>query len=80
MGDVLLAIDGQTLDRQTGAAVFHSLNEKVGQTIRLRIRRGDDERELEMKLGWREEVTYRIIDGKSPTPEQLKVRTRWLKR
>jgi predicted metalloprotease with PDZ domain len=80
VGDVLVGIDGQTLDRQTGAAVFRSLNEKVGQNLRLRIRRGDDERELEMKLGSREEVTYRIVDGGSPTPEQSKIRESWLKR
>jgi len=63
VGDFLLSIDGQILDRQSGAAVLRSLSEKVGQNLRLRIRRGDDERELEMKLGWREEITYRIVDG-----------------
>ena len=75
-----MAIDGQTLTPQTGAAVFRSLNEKVGQNLRLRIRRGGDERELEMKLGSREEVSYRIVDGRSPMPEQLKIRDSWLKR
>ena len=59
---------------------MRSLNDKVGQNLRLRIRRGGDERELEMKLGLREEVTYRIVEGRSPRPEQLKIRERWLKR
>jgi len=80
VGDFLLSIDGQTLDRQSGAAVLRSLNDKVGQNLRLRIRRGGDERELEMKLGSRKEVTYRIVEGRSPTPEQLRVREGWLKR
>jgi hypothetical protein len=60
------------------AAVFRSLNEKVGQKLRLRIRRDGDERDLKIKLGSREEVTYRI--GGSPTSEQLKIRESWLKR
>jgi predicted metalloprotease with PDZ domain len=80
VGDFLLSIDGQALDRQSGPAVFRSLNEKVGQNLTLRIRRDGDERELGMKLDSREEVTYRIVDGGSPTLEQLKIRESWLRR
>jgi predicted metalloprotease with PDZ domain len=78
--DLLLSIDGQTLDRQGGPVVFRLLNEKVGQNISLRIRRGGEERELEMMVGSLEMVTYRMVDGRSPTPEQLKIRESWLKR
>jgi hypothetical protein len=52
----------------------------LGQNIRLRIRRGGEERELEIAVGFVELVNYRIVDGKSPTPEQLKIRESWLKR
>jgi predicted metalloprotease with PDZ domain len=79
-GDRLLGIDGQILTQRNGAAVFRSLNERVGQNLRLRIERGGEEREVDLKLGSREEVTYRIVNGESPTSEQLKIRESWLKR
>jgi len=75
-----LSIDGQTLEGQGGGAVFRLLNEKSGQSTRLRIRRGGEERELEIAVGSIELVNYRIVDSKSPTPEQLKIRESWLKR
>jgi predicted metalloprotease with PDZ domain len=80
LGDLILSIDGQTLEGQGGGAVFRLLNEKAGQNTRLRIRRGDEERELEVAVGSVELVNYRIVDSKSPTPEQLKIRESWLKR
>jgi hypothetical protein len=46
----------------------------------LRIRRGGEERELKITVGSVEIVTYRIVDGKALTPEQLCVREAWLKR
>jgi predicted metalloprotease with PDZ domain len=79
-GDFILSIDGQTLEGQGGGAVFRMLTEKLGQDIMLRIRRGDEERELEIAVGTVELVNYRIADSKSPTPEQLKIRESWLKR
>jgi predicted metalloprotease with PDZ domain len=79
-GDLFVSLDGVTLDAQNGAAVFRSLNDKVGQNLKLGIRRDGKERELDWKLGSREETIYRIVDGGSPTSEQLKVRDGWLKR
>jgi len=79
-GDVILSIDGQTLEGQGAGTVFRMLVEKSGQKIRLRIRRGDGEEELEMTAGFVEVVNYRIVDGKSPTPEELNIRESWLKR
>ena len=79
-GDVILSVDGQTLEGQSNGTVFRLLIEKAGQNIRLRIRRGCEERELEMTAGFVEVVNYRIVDSKSPTPQQLKVRESWLKR
>lgn len=79
-GDFILSVDGQTLEGQGSGAVFRMLNEKSGQNVRLRIRRGGEERELEIAVGSIELVNYRIVDSKSPTPEQLKIRESWLKR
>jgi hypothetical protein len=56
------------------------LNEKSGQNVRLRIRRGGEERELEIAVGTVELVNYRIVDSKFSTLEQLKIRESWLKR
>ncbi len=78
--DIILSIDGQILDGLPGGTVFRRLAEKVGQKVRLRIRRGDVERELEIPVSSVEVVNYRIVDITSPTPEQLKIRESWLKR
>jgi C-terminal processing protease CtpA/Prc len=79
-GDFILSIDGQTLEGQAGGTVFRLLNEKSGQNVTLRIRRGGEERELEIAVGSVELVNYRIVESQSPTPEQLKIRESWLKR
>jgi predicted metalloprotease with PDZ domain len=79
-GDIILRIDDEILDGQPGGTVFRRLAEKVGQKVRLRIRRGDAERELEIPVSPVEVVNYRIVDSTSPTPEQLKIRESWLKR
>ena len=79
-GDLLLSIDGQTLEGQGSGAVFRILNEKSDQTVKLRIRRGGEEREVEITVRSIELVHYRIVESKSPTPEQLEIRESWLKR
>ena len=79
-GDIILSIDGQLLDGQPGGTVFRLFAQKAGQNVRLRIQRGGGERELEIPVASLEIVTYRIVDGPSPTPDQLKIRESWLKR
>lgn len=44
------------------------------------IRNIDDELELVVVVGSVELVNYRIVDKKSPTPEQVKIRESWRKR
>ena len=79
-GDIILSIDGQVLDGQPGGTVFRLLAQKAGQNVRLRIQRGGGEQALEIPVGSLEIVTYRIVDGPSPTADQLKIRESWLKR
>jgi hypothetical protein len=43
------------------------------------IRRGSEEWELEVAVGFAELVNYRIVESKSPTPEHLKIRESRLK-
>ena len=79
-GDVIVSVAGQPLEGQGSGTVFRLLNERLGQNIRLRIRRGGEERDLDMTVGFVELVNHRIVETKSPTPEQLRVRESWLKR
>jgi predicted metalloprotease with PDZ domain len=78
--DFIVRVDGQTLEDQPAGTIFRLLNEKLSQNVRLRIRRGGDERELEMTVKFVELANYRIVESQSPTAEQLKVRESWLKR
>ena len=43
--------------------MFRLLSEKLGKNIRLKIRRGNEERELDIPVGSVEIVTYRIVDS-----------------
>jgi predicted metalloprotease with PDZ domain len=78
--DFIVSVDGQTLEGQGSGTVFRLLNEKLGQNVRLRIRRGGEERELDMTVKFVELANYRIIESQSPTAEQMKIRESWLKR
>ena len=78
--DFIVRVDGQTLEGQPAGTIFRLLNEKLGQNIRLRVRRGGEERELDMTVKFVELANYRIVEIPSPTAEQLKIRESWLKR
>jgi predicted metalloprotease with PDZ domain len=78
--DLILSVDGQTLGRPGGPALFPLLSERIGRTARLRIRRGAEERELDIAVGPVEILSYRLVESASPTPEQLRIRESWLKR
>jgi len=78
--DFIVRVDGQTLEGQPAGTIFRLLNEKLGQNVRLRIRRGGEERELEIAVGFVELANYQMVESQSPTAEQLKVRETWLKR
>ncbi len=78
--DFIVSVDGQTLEGQPAGTIFRLLNEKLDRNVRLRIRRGGEERELDMTVRFVELANYRIVESQSPTPEQLKIRESWLKR
>ena len=79
-GDFIVSVDGQTLEGQPAGTVFRLLNERLDRNVKLRIRHGGEERELDMTVRFVELVNYRIVENQSPTPEQLKLRENWLKR
>ena len=78
--DFIVSVDGQALEGQGAGTVFRLLNEKLGQNVRLRIRRAGEERELEIAVGFVELANYQLVESQSPTTEQLKVRESWLRR
>jgi predicted metalloprotease with PDZ domain len=79
-GDFIVSVAGETLEGQGAGTVFRLLTERLGQNIRLRIRRGGEDRDLDMPVKFVEFANYRIVESQSPTPEQLRVRESWLKR
>lgn len=72
VGDVIQKINGQELFRAP-------LNDFIGKTVKLSIKREGQDKELEMKVGSREEPSYTLVEIQTPTPEQLKIREGWLK-
>jgi hypothetical protein len=75
-----VSVAGETLEGQGAGTVFRLLNERLGQNIRLTIRRGGEARDLDMTVKFVELANYRIVESQSPTAEQLKIRESWLKR
>lgn len=78
VGDLLLAIDGVEV-RRGFRAVRARLSEKIGQTVKMLIKRDGEERHLDLKVAAREETSYRLVELPHPTPEQVKVREAWLR-
>jgi predicted metalloprotease with PDZ domain len=76
VGDTLLSINGKVAGpdpRETLSAL------RPGETVRLRVRRGRDERELKFKLGAKKEVEYVVRDVETLSAEQKARRKEWLR-
>jgi predicted metalloprotease with PDZ domain len=80
-GDVLVKIDDTSLRATPGGgiSIANILQGKIDQTVKLTVRRGNDEKTLEAKVGSRETSDDKLTEVASPTPDQLKVREGWLK-
>lgn len=81
-GDLIRAIDDTAVKPdETGNISFREvIGKKIGRTVKLSIRRGTEERTLDVKVGTREEVSYRLVELPRPTTAQLKIREGWLRR
>lgn len=79
IGDVVLKIDEATV-RSVVPALNQLLRDKIGQTVKLTIRRGNEEKVMDCKVGVVELTNYRLVEMPNPTPVQLRVREGWLKR
>jgi predicted metalloprotease with PDZ domain len=73
VGDVITKLDGTDIRR---AAIFGL----AGRTVKLTIKRGEDEKEVTMRIGSREATGYHLSEIPQPTAAQLKVRAGWLGR
>jgi len=78
IGDVLLKIE-DTAIRSAGPALNQLLHDKIGQTVKLTIRRGNEEKEIHSKVIAVELSNYRLVEIPNPTADQLRLRERWLK-
>jgi predicted metalloprotease with PDZ domain len=76
-GDVLVSFEGVEVRRGFGAA-FALLEQNVGKTIKVAIKRKGESKTIEMEVAGEEQAAYRLVEINNPTPEQLKVRERWL--
>jgi len=78
VGDIVLSADGADL-RNDPQALISKLNEKIGQQVRLSIKRGAQEITSRVVVSTRNDVSYKLLELPNPTPAQLKVRDAWLK-
>jgi predicted metalloprotease with PDZ domain len=75
-GDSILEINGHsTGDRYAG----HFAGLRPGETVRLRVRNSEGERELQWVLGSRQELEFTLVDLDKVSPEQEARRSAWLK-
>ena len=76
VGDTILEINSQAAppDVNQAIALMHP-----GETIRMVVRRGANDRKLQWKLGQKEEVEFELKDVDNITPQQKARRAAWLR-
>jgi predicted metalloprotease with PDZ domain len=81
-GDLIRTIDDTIIKPDaTGNISFRELlSKKIGQTVKLSIKRGTEERTLDIKVGTREETNYRLVELPRASAAQLNTRKGWLSR
>ncbi|HXG65187.1 MAG TPA: PDZ domain-containing protein [Blastocatellia bacterium] len=72
-GDILLTVDGADIRRAR-------IDEKVGQTVKVGIKRGEEDKTLDMLIEGREVASSELVEVTNPTPAQSQVREAWLKK
>ena len=75
LGDVVLQMNGQRIDRDFDRSIA---NLGPGTSLHLRIRRGDQEHELQWNLGASKQRVFRLQDLSNITAEQKANRAAWL--
>jgi predicted metalloprotease with PDZ domain len=78
VGDIVLSADGVDL-RKDPQALIAKLGEKIGQAVKLSIKRGAQEITGDVEVGTRGDVSYKVSELPNPTADQVKIREAWLK-
>ncbi|MEA2203484.1 MAG: hypothetical protein QOE77_260 [Blastocatellia bacterium] len=73
VGDIITKLNGSEIRRA-------SLGGLAGQTVKLMVKRGEEEKEVTMNVGVREVLDYRLVEVAHPTTAQLLIRAGWLRR
>jgi len=76
-GDVLLSFDGVEVRRGFGAA-YAVLTQKISKPVKVAFKRDGIDKTVEMLVAGDEQSAYRLVEAKNPSPQQMKVRDRWL--
>jgi predicted metalloprotease with PDZ domain len=74
--DRIIALDGARVNTETFTALIAA--KRPGDTIHVSLFRNDDLRTLDIKLGGRVDVPYRIVQVSSPSEQQRRVYQSWL--
>jgi predicted metalloprotease with PDZ domain len=78
VGDVIMTIDEMNV-RAGIAGLREWLTPNIGKVVKVGIKRGGEEKMIDLKIGSRDNPRHRISDLADVTPQQLKMRTAWLK-
>jgi predicted metalloprotease with PDZ domain len=78
VGDIVLGVDGVEL-RKDPQALIAKLGERIGQTVKLSIKRGAQDLTSDVEVGSRSDSSYKIVELPNPSPDQVKIREAWLK-
>jgi predicted metalloprotease with PDZ domain len=76
-GDLLVSVDGLDMQK-AGQAVMERLEQRIGNGVKVAIKRNGKDQSIDMNVGARSEASYKIVELPNPTPDQLKVREAWL--
>jgi predicted metalloprotease with PDZ domain len=76
-GDILVSFDGIEARRRFGD-VFQRLAEKMGQKIKVVVKRKGETKTLDMPVQGEDVASFRLAELPNPSAEQLKARERWL--
>jgi C-terminal processing protease CtpA/Prc len=78
IGDVFVSIDGAPL-QPGGPPVMALLQGKIGQTVKVAVRRADEQKIFDVRVAAVELTNYRLIETPNATTEQLRLRDAWLR-
>jgi predicted metalloprotease with PDZ domain len=77
VGDVLVSIEGLEVRRGFGP-VYEVLTKNIGKAVKVDIKRAGTSKTISMPVAGEQHAAYRLVALPTPTPEQTKVRDRWL--